>query len=190
MQAALALPHADCHTPALCAAAFKHCSGGTNWHYLQCTFCNSLAVVCLQLVIYGIDGVLVPEMELVPFSDEFLQYLEVTLMPGSAEVPLGLIMSAVQAGDVNTVAMAADEAVNMGYLQQLTALVTAASGNVAAIQSLAAVGNEMIMMTSCAKVTPLIQQANPFAASLGVSNSTLTSIGKQYPALTACVMSQ
>ena len=55
--------------------------------------------------------------------------------------------------------------------------------------ALAAVGNEMIMMTSCANVTPLIQQAMPSAATLGVSNSTLTSLGSQYPALASCVVS-
>lgn len=140
-------------------------------------------------MIYGIDGVLVPEMELVPFNEEFLQYLEVTLQPGSAEVPLSLVIAAVQMNNTDVVAEAVEQAIGAGYLQQLTALITQASGNVDAINALAAVGNDVIMMTSCAYVTPLIQQANPSAASLGVSNSTLTSLGSQYPALASCVAS-
>jgi hypothetical protein len=143
----------------------------------------------MQLVIYGIDGVLVPEEDLIPFNQEFLQYLETTLEPGFAEVPLSLVVAAVQANNTNTVAEAADQAISMGYLQQLTALIQQASGNTAAINALAAVGNEMITMTSCANVTPLIQQAMPSAATLGVSNSTLTSLGAQYPALASCIMS-
>lgn len=145
--------------------------------------------LCLQLVIYGIDGVLVPEMELVPFNEEFLQYLEVTLQPGSAEVPLSLIMAAVQMNNTDVVAEAVEQAIGAGYLQQLTALITQASGNADAINALAAVGNDVITMTSCSYVTPLIQQANPSAASLGVSTSTLTSLASQYPALASCVAS-
>lgn len=155
----------------------------------EVTIVTPAAFAC-NLVIYGIDGVLVPEMELVPFSDEFLQYLEVTLMPGAAEVPLSLVMAAVQAGDVNVVAEAADQAVNMGYLQQLTALVSASQGVTGGIQSLAAVGNVMIEMTSCGTVSPLIQQSMPIVTSMGLSTSTLSSLATQYPALAACVMVQ
>ncbi|KAL0044485.1 hypothetical protein WJX82_009190 [Trebouxia sp. C0006] len=154
----------------------------------ETTIVTPAAFAC-NLVIYGIDGVLVPEEDLIPFNQEFLQYLETTLEPGFAEVPLSLVIAAVQANNTNTVAEVADQAISMGYLQQLTALIQQASGNINAINALAAVGNEMIMMTSCANVTPLIQQAMPSAATLGVSNSTLTSLGSQYPALASCVVS-
>ncbi|KAL0035348.1 hypothetical protein WJX77_002103 [Trebouxia sp. C0004] len=154
----------------------------------ETTIVTPAAFAC-NLVIYGIDGVLVPEEDLLPFNQEFLQYLETTLEPGFAEVPLSLVIAAVQANNTNTVAEAADQAISMGYLQQLTALIQQASGNTAAINALAAVGNEMIMMTSCANVTPLIRQAMPSAATLGVSNSTLASMGAQYPALASCVTS-
>lgn len=149
-----------------------------------CIPCLTLKI-CLQLVIYGVDGVLVPEQELVPFTDEFLQYLEVTLEPGHAEVPAELIITAVMAGQTDTVADAFDQAISMGYLQQLTAIVNAAAGLPNGVQSGAAVANNMIEMSGCDNVQRLIRQVDP--ANLGISSSDASSLGAQYPQLAACV---
>lgn len=139
----------------------------------------------LQLVIYGINGVLVPE-EAVDFSEsEFLQYLEITLEPGSAEVPAGLVIAAVQAGDLDSVADVFDNAITAGYTQQLVALITQAATTPEGVQTLAAIGNELIQTTSCDRITPLIREAVPQLQ--GVDASSLNDIGNQYPDLRSCV---
>ena len=144
-------------------------------------------MLCLQLVIYGIDGVLVPEQDLVPFTDEFLQYLEVTLEPGHAEVPANLVINAVMSGQTDTVADAFDQAIQMGYLQQLVAIADMAYRMPNGLQSVAAVANDMISMTSCGNVTPLIRQVQ--ASNFGVGAADAASLGAQYPQLAACVQS-
>lgn len=142
----------------------------------------------VQLVIYGINGVLVPEEGLSGNSqDDIMQYLETTLEPGSAEVPIGLVIALVQAGDMDTVVSVFDNAITAGYTQQLTALAVEAVNTPNGIQTIAAVTNELIQMTSCGRVQPLIRQTVPQLS--GVSTSTLNSLGQQYPDLRSCVVS-
>ena len=141
----------------------------------------------MQLVIYGIDGVLVPEDVIYPFDSEvLLSYLTETLAPGFAEVPLNLVMAAVQSGQTNVVAEAELTAINGGYLQQIVALYEEAAGNQEALLALDAVANEVIQMSSCAKVTPLIQQV-PSDQDLQESEATRMTVAQQYPALAQCV---
>lgn len=143
----------------------------------------------VQLVIYGIDGVLVPEEAIYPFDSTLLSnYLTGTLMPGSAEVPLNLVVEAVEAGETAAVAEAALSAINGGYLQQLTDLFTQATGNQEALVALAAVGNEVIMMSSCATYTPVLQQL-PSTLELEQAESTTDIVREAYPAFAECVES-
>ena len=143
----------------------------------------------LQLVIYGIDGVLVPEEAIYPFDSELLlSYLTETLMPGYSEVPLGLIVAAVQSNQTDTAAEAALTAINGGYLQQLVALFNEATGNQQAILALAAVTDGAINKSSCTQVKPLLQKVPNFAE-LKASNATQTSVAQKYPALTQCASS-
>ena len=86
-----------------------------------------------QLIIYGINGVLIPS-GFVDFNVTLFHFLEVILRPGGADIPASFIVDAVNAGQVSTVAAAFDEAVQLGYTQQLIAilqqvLVTLASIN-------------------------------------------------------------
>lgn len=140
----------------------------------------------LQLVIYGIDGALVPEDAMYPAdSDLLVNYLSETLRPGSAEVPLSFVVAEVEAHQTQAVAEAFLSAVNNGYLQQLTALYEEAIGNQEALVALAAVGNEVIQMSSCATYTPLLQQL-PSAEDLHEAKSTQTIIAKSYPDFAQC----
>lgn len=84
--------------------------------------CGSItASAILQLVIYGIDGVLEPA-GFVDFEVTLKHYLDVLLRPGGAEIPATLIVDAVNAGEVATVAAAFDQVVELGYSQQLVAI--------------------------------------------------------------------
>nr|QOL01189.1 putative extracellular protein TR9_002 [Trebouxia lynnae] len=152
----------------------------------EATIVTPAAYAC-NLVIYGIDGVLVPEDVIYPFDSEvLLSYLTETLAPGFAEVPLNLVMAAVQSGQTNVVAEAELTAINGGYLQQIVALYEEAAGNQEALLALDAVANEVIQMSSCAKVTPLIQQV-PSDQDLQESEATRMTVAQQYPALAQCV---
>lgn len=143
-------------------------------------------MLVLQLVIYGIDGVLVPEEALFPFDADFLtNYLTGTLRPGSAEVPLSLVVQAVEAGQTASVAEAALTASTNGYLQQVLAIYDQAVGNQEAILALAAVGNEALRQSSCAAVTPLLRQI-PSAEDLQETKATQRLVAQRYPALVKC----
>ena len=140
----------------------------------------------LQLVIYGIDGVLVPEEAIYPFDSMTLtQYLTGTLMPGSAEVPLELVVEAVEAGETVSVAEAFMTAISGGYLQQITALYSEATGNQEALVALAAVGNDVIQMSSCDTYTPVLEQL-PSTEELQESPSTMAMVMSTYPAYAQC----
>ena len=78
-------------------------------------------LILLQLVIYGINADVVPP-EFINFTSTLYTYLEFVLKPGGAEVPAGLVLSAVEAGATPTVAAAFNEAVQLGYSQQLVAI--------------------------------------------------------------------
>ena len=82
---------------------------------------NSKEPAVLQLIIYGVNAVLVPE-GFIDFTSTLYGYLEYVLKPGGAEVPASLILEAVEAGETDTVAAAFDEAVQAGYSQQLIAI--------------------------------------------------------------------
>lgn len=141
----------------------------------------------MQLVIYGIDGVLLPEVALFPFeADTLMEYLTGTLRPGFAEVPLSLIVAAVQGDETEAVAEAFLTAISNYYLQQLVALYEAAAGNQEAQLALAAVGNQAILDNGCAAYTPLLQQL-PSSAALRVAASTQKMIAQSYPAYAKCV---
>jgi len=138
-----------------------------------------------NLVIYGIDGVLVPEVAVFPFDSEALvEYLTGTLRPGAAEVPLSLIVTAVQAGQTAAVAEAFTTAIENGYLQQLIALYVAAVGNQEALVALAAVGDQVIQDNGCATYTPIFQQ---LPSDLKVAPSTESEIAESSPAYGECV---
>ena len=140
----------------------------------------------LQLVIYGIDGALVPEDAMYPVdSDTLVNYLSETLRPGSAEVPLSLVVAAVEDDQTQAVAEAFLTAINNGYLQQLTALYEEATGNQEALVSLAAVGNDAIQMSSCATYTPLLQQL-PSTEDLQEAESTQRIVAQSYPDFAQC----
>lgn len=113
-------------------------------------------------------------------------YLTQTLRPGSAEVPLSLLVDAVEGDQTQAVAVAVLSAVNNGYLQQLTALYEEATGNQEALVALAAVGNEVIQMSSCATYTPFLQQL-PSAEDLQEDESTQMMVAESYPAYAQCV---
>ena len=141
----------------------------------------------LQLVIYGIDGALVPEDSMYPVDSETLvNYLSETLRPGSAEVPLSLVVAAVEGDQTQAVAEAFLTAIDNGYLQQLTALYEEATGNQEALVALAAVGNEVIQMRSCATYTPLLQQL-PSAEDLQEAESTQRIVEQSYSDYAQCV---
>lgn len=152
-------------------------------HYVESG--ADIALHALQLVIYGIDGALVPEGAIFSSDETLINYLIGTLMPGSAEVPLSLIVAAVEADQTAAVAEAALTAINGGYLQQLTALYEEATGNQEALVALAAVGNEVIQMSSCATYTPLLQQM-PSIEDLQEAKSTQMIVAKSYPAFAEC----
>ncbi len=86
-----------------------------------------LPVLLLQLVIYGLNGAIVPA-ETIPFDSAFFGYLEFVLKPGGAEVPASLVVDAVNAGDTATVAAVFDQAVQAGYTQQLVAILNQVGG--------------------------------------------------------------
>lgn len=139
------------------------------------------------MVIYGIDGVLVPEEVLFPFEAETLiNYLTTTIRPGSAEIPLSLIVEAVEAGETAPVGAAALTALTNGYMQQLLALYAMAVGNQEALVALAAVGNEALQQSSCTTLTPFLQQL-PSAADLQQTGYTSRVIQATYPALAECL---
>lgn len=139
-------------------------------------------------MIYGINGVLMPEEDFDASNrDDIMQYLETTLEPGSAEVPAGLVVALVQAGDLDTVVSVFDNAITAGYTQQLTALARESVNTPNGVQTLAAVLNELIEMTNCQRVQPVIREAAPQLT--GVDASTLNSLAEQYPDLASCVMS-
>lgn len=140
----------------------------------------------MQVVIYGIDGVLVPENAIYPFDSQLLlSYLTETLAPGYAEVPFNLVVAAVQANQTSVVAQAWLTAINGGYLQQIIALYEEAAGDQEALLALDAVFNEVIQMSSCAKVTPLIQQS-PSEQELQETAATVRTVARRYPALARC----
>ena len=148
--------------------------------------CAENVLYALQLVIYGIDGVLVPEVAVFPFeSDALVEYLTGTLRPGAAEVPLSLIVTAVEADETEAVAEAFLTAISNGYLQQLVALYEAAAGNQEALVALAAVGNQVIQDSGCSTYTPLLQQL-PSSDDLQVADSTQSIIVESYPAYAEC----
>lgn len=139
------------------------------------------------MVIYGIDGVLVPEEVLFPFEAEMLvTYLTATIRPGSAEIPLSLIVEAVGAGETAPVATAFLTALTNDYMQQLLALYAMAVGNQEALMALAAVGNGALQQSSCATLTPFLQQL-PSAADLQQTGYTSRVLQATYPALTECL---
>ncbi|KAL3161837.1 hypothetical protein ABBQ38_008927 [Trebouxia sp. C0009 RCD-2024] len=152
----------------------------------EATVVTPAAYAC-NLVIYGIDGVLLPEVALFPFeADTLMEYLTGTLRPGFAEVPLSLIVAAVQGDETEAVAEAFLTAISNYYLQQLVALYEAAAGNQEAQLALAAVGNQAILDNGCAAYTPLLQQL-PSSAALRVAASTQKMIAQSYPAYAKCV---
>lgn len=157
---------------------------------LLCTELKGCANICLyslQLLIYGIDGVLVPEEALYPFESMTLaNYLTGTLMPGSAEVPLSLVVEAVESGETQAAAQAFMSAVDGGYIQQITALYVEATGNQEALVALAAVGNEVILMSSCDAYSSVLEQI-PTTEELQAAPSTVQIVTEAYPALAECV---
>jgi len=84
------------------------------------TMCCSASAyaACLQIIIYGIDSVLIAE-ESLPFDQQFFSLLSQELKPGGAKVPAALIVDAVEAGDIAQVAAVFDQAVAAGEVQQL-----------------------------------------------------------------------
>ena len=151
-----------------------------------CYYHADIGLHALQLVIYGIDGALVPEDAMYPVDSETLvNYLSETLRPGSAEVPLSLVVAAVEGDQTQAVAEAFLTAINNGYLQQLTALYEEATGNQEALVALAAVGNDVIQMSSCATYTPLLQQL-PSAEELREAKSAQSIVAKSYPDFAQC----
>ena len=76
---------------------------------------------CLQVIIYGIDSVLIAE-ESLPFDQQFFALLSNELMPGGAKVPAALVIDAVAAGDIAQVASVFDAALAAGEAQQLIAI--------------------------------------------------------------------
>lgn len=77
--------------------------------------------ICLQLIIYGIDSVLIAE-ESLPFDQQFFALLSNELLPGGAKVPAALVIDAVAAGDIAQVASVFDAALAAGEAQQLIAI--------------------------------------------------------------------
>jgi len=152
----------------------------------EATIVTPASFAC-NLVIYGIDGVLVPEEALYPFeSMTLVNYLTGTLMPGSAEVPLSLVVEAVESGETQAAAQAFMSAVDGGYIQQITALYVEATGNQEALVALAAVGNEVILMSSCDAYSSVLEQI-PTTEELQAEPSTVEIVTDAYPALAECV---
>lgn len=142
------------------------------------------ATYACNLVIYGIDGVLVPEVAVFPFeSDALVEYLTGTLKPGSAEVPLSLIVAAVQANELGALSEAFLTTTNSGNFQPLNALYDQAAGSPGAMEALAAVGNEVIQDSSCATYTPFLQQL-PVTA-----QDTAPLFAESYPLYSDCFSS-
>ena len=84
---------------------------------------------------YGTDGSFQPPVAL-PFDNSLLGqkfqfYLENLLMPGGASLPAQLVIDAVGAGEINTIASAFDDAISEGCEQQLVARV--AKGKLAVV---------------------------------------------------------
>lgn len=139
-------------------------------------------------MIYGVNGVLIPEEAVdASNSDDIMQYLETTLEPGSAEVPAGLVVALVQAGDLDTVVSVFNDAITSGYTQQLTALARESVNTPNGVETLAAVLNELIQMSGCQRVQPVIREAAPQLT--GVNTATLSNLAQQYPDLASCVLS-
>ena len=92
----------------------------TMWLAYACEYICSLKKDSdlLQLIIYGVSGVVIPD-GFVDFNDTLDHYLEVLLRPGGAEIPAQLILDAVAAGQIDVVAAAFDQAVQLGYASQL-----------------------------------------------------------------------
>ena len=80
-----------------------------------------LRPACLQVIIYGIDSLLIAEKDL-PFDQQFFAILSNELLPGGAKVPAALVIDAVAAGDIAQVASVFDEALAAGEAQQLIAI--------------------------------------------------------------------
>lgn len=106
-------------------------------------------------------------------------------MPGSAEVPLNLVVEAVESGATQSVAQAFMTAIDGGYLQQITALYIEATGNQEALVALAAVGDEVIQMSSCDAYTPVLEQL-PSTDELQEARSTMMIVTNTYPAFAQC----
>ena len=97
------------------------------------------------------------------------------------------------AGNTEGVASAFSAAVVDGYAQELIALFQEAIALPGGAEAFAAIGNAMIVQSSCAEVAPLIRELYPAiyssATSLGVTPDELQSIPTDFPALAACAHS-
>ena len=145
----------------------------------------------MQLVIYGIDGAL--ETEEAVSQQGLINYISVYLVPGGGEIPASFIVYEVEAGNTESVATAFNDAVTDGFAQELIDLFQEAIVLPGGAEAFAAIGNEMIVQSSCAEVAPLIRELYPAiyssATSLGVSPDELQSIPTDFPQLAACAHS-
>lgn len=81
----------------------------------------------MQLVIYGLDGALVPNENIQSPNvsgaiHNITQYLVTYLAPGGPAIPINAIITAVADNQAAQVAAAFDKAVTAGYIPQLLAL--------------------------------------------------------------------
>lgn len=145
----------------------------------------------MQLVIYGIDGAV--ETEEAITQEPLSTYIGVYLVPGGGEIPASFIVYEVSVGNTDGVAAAFNDAVGDGYAQQLIDLFQEAIALPGGAEAFAAIGNSMIVQSSCAEVAPLIRELYPAiyasATSLGVSPEELQNIPIDFPELAACAHS-
>ena len=87
-----------------------------------------LAPVPLQLVIYGLSGILVPQVDLQDQDSpaavhNITQYIETVLIPGGPVTSLNTVLTAVNNGELDQVAAGFNTAVAHNYTSQIIAVV-------------------------------------------------------------------
>ena len=93
-------------------------------HITELLFC----ACCVQLVIYGVDGIFVPQEALQNSTGaagaihNITNYLITYLVPGGPRVPINAIITFVNDNSTAAVATAFDAALAAGYIDQLLAL--------------------------------------------------------------------
>ena len=87
-----------------------------------------MAAVPLQLVIYGLSGILVPQVDLQDQDSpaavhNITQYIETVLIPGGPVTSLNTVLTAANNGELDQVAAGFNTAVAHNYTSQLIAVV-------------------------------------------------------------------